>query len=614
MTTIASTGASRLQPNTVSTPIPTSRKAEDSLSAANGTLRFSGERRAPASGRSTPASSAHGTASTQKRSTSGGSQPPKKRRRRKKKNVRLLLIAIGFLIFAVGVLITAIVLSGNCGKSVPDPNLPDGSETPPALETPVPVTDDTVITHSATIADVSVRNLSVQDARKRVEAALSDKANLLDITVSYESYEPLTLNAETIGLSYDEAALEAALESVARGTETNVQIPLTFDHELLRNALYTLNEKIPNHASNASATVKYKTHKIDDVVYYQPYWSFTDGVSGAKIDFDALEQQVSDAIAAGEFTASLTPSVALSEPEITTQSLRNQLTKLSSYQTNYSFKDSSKNPESDAMSRARDTNISKAVGMMQVVKLDPGQSFYFNKTTGERSEKKGWAMANAVYQGKGYRKEPGGGVCQVSTTIFNAVLRAGITNINRKGHSIPSDYVTKKFEDGLGFDATVDYGNIEFKFKNDKSYTIYMFVYITKNNSRRKNINVEIYGQKEAGVEYRVYNEILEMTPYEDESKYQFEYDKTMLSTAKRVLLNTPHNGYVVKTYVDEYKDGKFVKTIRTEETTYKPIYPIYRVGTAVVTPVPTKTPKATATPKPAATPEPADPPSEGGE
>ena len=104
------------------------------------------------------------------------------------------------------------------------------------------------------------------------------------------------------------------------------------------------------------------------------------------------------------------------------------------------------------------------------------------------------------------------------------------------------------------------------------------------------------------------------MTPYEDESKYQFEYDKTMLSTAKRVLLNTPHNGYRVKTYVDKYQDGRFVKTIRTEETTYKPIYPIYRVGTAVVTPVPTKTPKATATPKPAATPEPADPPSEGGE
>ena len=175
-------------------------------------------------------------------------------------------------------------------------------------------------------------------------------------------------------------------------------------------------------------------------------------------------------------------------------------------------------------------------------------------------------------------------MCQVSTTIFNAVLRAGITNITRKGHSIPSDYVTKKFEDGLGFDATVDYPDINFKFKNDTGHTIYMFVYITKNNSRRKNINVEIYGQKEEGVEYRCRNEILEQTPSNDESRYEYEYDKTMLATAKKVLIRNPHDGYRVITYVDKYKDGKFVKTVRTEETVYKVIYPKYRVGTAEVT------------------------------
>lgn len=588
METTAKTGAARPQPNTRTASAGTARSAEESLLAANGTLRFANAPRGAAQ------SPARGASTAKKRSTSSGSsQPPKKRRRRRKKSVRLLLIAVCALVFAVGLLVAAILLSGSCkscGASHGNPPTdgPDASEIP--TDTPPPITDESLIQRSVTIEDVSVRNLSVHDARERVKAKLNEKIASLDITVAYESYEPLSLTAEKIGLGYDESALFDALNEAVNGTETALTVPLTFDRELLRSALTELNDKIPNHAVNAKAEVKYKTHKIDGTTYYQPYWSVTEGVNGAKIDFDVLEKQVADAIETGEYKASLTPSVTVSEPEITTAFVRSQITKLSSYQTNYAFKGSSSDPEYDANARARDANISKATELMRVVELKPGKSFDFNKTTGERSEKKGWEYANAVYQGKGYRKEPGGGVCQVSTTIFNAILRAGITNISRKGHSIPSDYVTKSFEDGLGLDATVDYPDINFKFKNDTGNTIYMFVYITKNNSRRKNINVEIYGQKEAGVEYRVHNEILEMTPYEDESKYEYEYDKTMLSTAKRVLLNTPHNGYRVKTYVDKYQNGRFIKTVRTEESIYKPIYPRYRVGTAEPSPSPVKT------------------------
>ena len=72
-----------------------------------------------------------------------------------------------------------------------------------------------------------------------------------------------------------------------------------------------------------------------------------------------------------------------------------------------------------------------------------------------------------------------------------------------------------------------------------------------------------------------------------------------MLETAEWILLRNPHNGYKVKTYVDKYKDGKFVETVRTEQTIYDVIYPKYQIGTAVVTPPPTPTPKPTPTPTP---------------
>ena len=589
------------------------RSAEDPFAAANGTLRFSGEQKAtayrsasPSTSRSTPSQTR--SASASKRSTSGGSkQPPKKRRRRRKKTRRLLLIAIGFLVFAVAVLIAAILLAGNCkGRcpSSPAPSqtdAPDSTEQPGALETPVPITDETVISHDAVIEGVQVRDLTVYSARERVQSVLEEKREAFDITISYESYEPLSLTADTIGLRYSEADLDDALEAAARGTLTSASIPMTFDGELLRNALYELNDKIPNHAVNARAEVKFKTNKVGDVKYQQPYWDFTPGENGAKIDFTALESRISEAIESGDYSASLTPSVTVSEPEITLESLKSQLTLLGSYSTSYYFKGSTSTDPALVENRmGRDTNITKAIGMMQVTEMAAGQSFSFNNKTGDRTVKRGWALANAI-QDQSYTKEPGGGVCQVSTTIFNACLRAGITHFTRRGHSIPSDYVTKEFRDGLGFDATVDSGHIDFKFKNDTGHTIYMFIYISKNkdSARKKNINVEIYGQKEEGVEYRCRNEIIEETFWKDDpSKFEYEEDPS-LQAGKQVQIRNPHDGYRVVTYLDKYKNGSFVKTVRTEETIYKVIYPKYRIGVATETPAPTKSPKPTDTPEP---------------
>ena len=159
--------------------------------------------------------------------------------------------------------------------------------------------------------------------------------------------------------------------------------------------------------------------------------------------------------------------------------------------------------------------------------------------------------------------------------------------------------MTKEFRDGLGFDATVDSNHIDFSFKNDTGHTIYMFIYISKNkeSSRKKNINVEIYGQAEEGVEYRCRNEIIEEIFWKDDpTKIEYEEDKT-LPAGKQVQIRNAHDGYRVITYVDKYKNGAFVKTVRTEETFYKPIYPKYRVGSADATPAPTKSPKPTSTP-----------------
>lgn len=583
------------------------RSAEDPFSAANGTLQFANRRRTAASAAKTApaarsASAARGTASAPKRAGSA-SLPPKKRKRRRKKDKRLFLLALAFFAIALIVLVIALVsLCGGCGKNSA---VPANTDEPPVSAGPTPsaapaVSDDTVIERSATVEGVSLRNMTVGDARGKILQKLEEKLASVDVTVAYADYDPLILTADRIGLSYSPSDVDAVLNEIAGGGDAR-DIPLSIDESRLRAALNELNEKIPNHAVDAHAEVDFKYNKIDGVSYAQPVWKITESKNGAVIDFDDLEHQIISAIDTGDYTATLTPVVSVSEPALTTEALQSTITLLGKYSTNYRFKGSSStDPSVVETAMARDHNISKAVGLMQVVTLGPGERFSYNNRTGERTEKRDWALAPAVYLGD-HRKEPGGGVCQVSTTIFNAILRAGIKDINRRGHSIPSDYVTTDFKKGLGFDATVDYGHIDFGFKNDTGHTIYMFVYITKNNSHRKNIVVEIYGQAEKGVEYRCSNEILEEWPWKDPDKYEYEKDRHMLETDEPILLNTPRDGYRVVTYVDKYKDNKFVERWRTEETTYKPTYPKYRIGTAKVTPPPTNTPKPT---DPPATPE----------
>lgn len=517
-----------------------------------------------------------------------------------------MLFAFGFLLFAV-LLLTGTVLLLNyyaCGgkERCAGSAQTEATATPDPDTTPAPLGDDSVITADATIAGVHVWNLTLSDARSRIAEKLERQKASVAITVSYQEYET-TLTAENLGLSYEDA-LEDALTRAAQGAGTmTLSVPLSFDRDQLRTALYALNEQIPNHATNATAELVYENYKIDGEVYNKPKWVFHEGTNGAQIDYASVVSGVEEALETGNFTASLSPDVTVSEPDLTADDLKSEITLLGTFTTNYRFKGSSSTDAATAENcMARDKNITKAVGMMQYIELKPGAKFSFNDRTGERSEKKGWALANAVYMGQGYRKEPGGGVCQVSTTMFNALLRAGVHTFTRRGHSIPSDYVTKNFEDGLGYDATVDYGHIDFKFTNDTGNTIYVLTYITKNkdSARRKNIVVEVYGQAQPGVEYRCRNEILEKTPA-TEDKAEYEVDKTMLASAKPIKIRAAHDGYKVTTYVDMYRDGQFVKCIYTETTIYEVIYPKYKIGSAVVTPAPTATPKVTATPTPEA-------------
>ena len=118
----------------------------------------------------------------------------------------------------------------------------------------------------------------------------------------------------------------------------------------------------------------------------------------------------------------------------------------------------------------RNTNLKVASKAINGIVLKPGQTFVWSKVVGQATYAKGYKDA-IVFVGNGQQLGTGGGICQVSSTLYQAARKAKLKIIERHEHSLPVSYTTK------GNDATVAYGSKNFIFKNNKSYSIKILMY-----------------------------------------------------------------------------------------------------------------------------------------
>ncbi|MEL7568167.1 MAG: VanW family protein [Dehalobacterium sp.] len=131
--------------------------------------------------------------------------------------------------------------------------------------------------------------------------------------------------------------------------------------------------------------------------------------------------------------------------------------------------------------KSRTQNLKLAAAAINDIQVEAGKTFSFNETVGPRSPERGYKEAT-IFVNKQKVEGYGGGVCQVSTTLYNAVQNAGLLIVERHPHSLPVPYVP------LGKDATVNYGTKDFKFKNDKERAITIKATVDNNK-----LTVEIY-------------------------------------------------------------------------------------------------------------------------
>lgn len=213
----------------------------------------------------------------------------------------------------------------------------------------------------------------------------------------------------------------------------------------------------------------------------------------------------------------------------------------------------------------KSTNISLGAKTVNGIVLMPGESFSFNTIVGDTTPDKGY-QPGGVYVGDKVEVGYGGGICQVSSTLHNAVLDSGILPDQRLNHNMTVPYVP------AGLDATIAYGGIDYVFTNPYQYPIYIEGYTSGGN-----VTFNIYSNSVAkgGKTYSFSSEIYETIPV----TVKYEDDPTLpVGTEKVTQPGSP--GYKARAYRTTYENGNVVSTELMNNDTYVPLPQIIKKGT----------------------------------
>ncbi|MGZ9586356.1 VanW family protein [Paenibacillus marinisediminis] len=198
-------------------------------------------------------------------------------------------------------------------------------------------------------------------------------------------------------------------------------------------------------------------------------------------------------------------------------------------------------------------NIKSSATVLNNWVLSPGQSIHYDDIVNRTSDKYGLQMAPVIEKGK-LVNGLGGGLCQTSTTMYNAALLSGLDIVERHAHSLPVSYVP------LGLDATYSENGPDLVISNNTEGDIVWKTKVTDDK-----ITVQVYGQKEPGVTYETETRTVKET--DPVSMYELKEVSTDLQTH---VIQQGKKGYVVETYRIKRKDGYVVSREKMRTSTYR--------------------------------------------
>ncbi|MDO4267562.1 MAG: VanW family protein [Eubacteriales bacterium] len=442
-------------------------------------------------------------------------------------------IAVGGVVLMLAIVCIVFLLKGMGG----------GPKEESAAETETTQEPETELQKEVMVDGVNITGMSREEAKN---AILADFGWGMKVVWEDKTYDVADLMSGKV---------DALLESIFTGEP---QESYTLDTS-------GLEETVKAEAANVAAQwdKKPKNGSISSFDASSGKFVFAGAESGLAVDQEKLAADMLGALSSKDFDALIQASVSAVEPEISEASAKEKYKTISSFTTK------------TTSNSKRNNNIKLSAEAINGIVLQPGEEFSFNDRVGERTEAKGYKGAAAYNNGE-VVEEIGGGVCQTSSTLYNAVLKAGLKTTVRRSHTFEPSYVTP------GTDATVSWGGPDYKFVNNSSTAVGIRAHYAN-----QEITISIYGIPilEDGVSYSLKStKIKDMDPpaptYEEDGSLEPGVEKTKSAGSKgsywETRLVVSKNGEVVSQEIDHtvtYK-GHAPVILRNTSGTVAPTQP----------------------------------------
>ena len=287
-----------------------------------------------------------------------------------------------------------------------------------------------------------------------------------------------------------------------------------------------------------------KEAKNAELAFTNEGFTYTPEKEGLACGYEALKTEVFTALKGGICEVTVPTRSFL--PPVTEETLRAGTRLLSSFETRFS-----------AQNEPRSHNIALSSGKIGGTVVEAGKTFSFNETVGARTAENGYQEA-AIIKGGTFQKGIGGGVCQTSTTLFNAALLAGMEIVESRPHSLRVSYVAPSL------DAMVS-SQSDFKFKNPYDFPVYLRAFVKDGR-----VKFEFYGRDD-GTYYETESvTLMRLTP---------PAPKLIEGSENRVV-REEKEGLASESYLLKYsKEGELLSRKRIRRDSYAAVQGIYEIA-----------------------------------
>lgn len=377
---------------------------------------------------------------------------------------------------------------------------------------------------------ITVYALSSEIFNEQIEFVYKDKIFIYNL-------QPNIKKSNIFELNYEINKYNRFQSKEVRKNLLKTMLNLNFSEEVAVNYLFpNINKKIQEIEKNIGK--KARDAKLSTNTNSSKVFFIQKEVIGEKLDKNSLYHNIARAyIMDNELQFNI--PIHYIEPEV----------KSSDYEK-YTHLRADFSTDISRSSKDRKHNIKNALHSLNMVEIAPNGTFSFNKTVGRRTAQNGYRSAKIIVNNE-FVDGLGGGVCQVSTTLYNSALLAGLDILEANKHSKQISYVK------YGFDAMVNYGSSDLRFKNNTNEKIIIVTNFTNSRAR-----IRIFGEDLGNVSYKLSNEIVSITEpivevkydnagtYSDRVKYEDEF----------FYLKNAYRGMEIKSYREKYIAGKLNK------------------------------------------------------